>query len=165
MFRQLHSRFPAVAAALLALSACGGLAWNTTVADSAATRAAMLASLRPGVTTETAFITRWGRPTQKVREGAETRLVYRNMENPPGYRFPQFGDSSGYVVAVFQHGLATGGYSSDTEGCRATFPPRPPGPGFDNPATVHPVNCATASGAFPPPPIRSDDPLPAPGKL
>ena len=123
------------------LSGCGGLAWNTTVADDQNVRWAMLDSVVPGRTTPTDLTTRWGNPTQKVREGAETRFVYRNMQNPPGYRFPQFGDSTAYVVVVFQYGLATRAYSSDTEGCRATFPPRPPGPGFDNPATVRPLNC------------------------
>jgi hypothetical protein len=127
---------------MLCLSACGGLSWNTTLADTPEVRQSMLASVERGITTETGFVTRWGNPTQKVREGAETRFVYRNMTNPPGFRFPQFGDSTAYVVVVFQYGVARGAYSSDTEGCRATFPPRPPGPGFDTPTTVHPVNCA-----------------------
>ena len=67
--------------------------------------------------------------------------VYRNMKNPPGYYTPQFGNSGAYVVVSFQYGLAIGAYSSDTEGCRATFAPRPPGQAFDNPSTVHAVGC------------------------
>lgn len=126
------------------LSGCTGLAWNTTVANTPGVRIAMLDSITPGVTTETDLTTRWGRPTQKVREGAETRYIYRDMRNPAGAYVLQFGNSEAYVVVVFQYGLAVGAYSSDTEGCRATFAPRPPGHGFDNPSTVHPVNCAPA---------------------
>ncbi len=74
----------------------------------------------------------------------QVAYIYRNMSNPPGYYTPQFGNSQAYVVVLFQYGLAVGAYSSDTEGCRATFPPRPPGPGFDNPSTVHAVNCGVA---------------------
>ena len=128
---------------LFVLSGCGGLAWNTTLADEPVVRRAMVDSIRPGITTESQFLTRWGRPTQRVREGAETRLIYRNMTNPPDYYAPQFGNSRDYVVAVFQYGRAVSAYSSDTEGCRATFAPRPPGQAFDNPTTVHPVNCGT----------------------
>lgn len=131
--------------AILMLTGCTGLAWNTTVANDPAVRMAMLASVRPGITTETDLTTRWGKPTQKVREGGETRYIYRDMRNPDGYHFPQFGDSSAYVVVVFQYGLATDAYSSDTEGCRATFAPRPPNHGFDNPSTVHPVNCGAVA--------------------
>ena len=126
---------------LICLSGCGGLAWNTTVADHVSVRQAMIDSVIPGVTTETHLVSRWGNPTQKSREGAETRFIYRSMTNPEGYRMPQFGDSSRYVIVTFQYGLATGATSSDIEGCRATFAPRPPGSGFDNPTTVHPVNC------------------------
>ena len=134
---------------IFCLAGCGGLAWNTTVADDATVRRAMLDSLSIGTTTESQFITRWGRPTQRVREGAETRLIYRNMSNPEGYVFPQFGTSSAYVVAVFQYGHAIDGYSNDTEGCRATFAPRPPGQALDNPTTVHPVNCRRTSALAP----------------
>ena len=126
---------------LTLLAGCGGLSWNTTVADDPVVRRAMLDSIRPGATTESELITRWGRPTQRVIEGGETRFIYRNMKNPPDYPFPQFGDSRNYVVVVFQYGRATTAYSNDTEGCRATFAPRPPGQAFDNPTTVHPVNC------------------------
>ena len=134
---------------LVALGACSGLSWNTTVAQTVAMRRAMLDSLDLGVTTESQFVTRWGLPTQRVREGAETRLIYRNMTNPEGYTFPQFGDSSSFVVAVFQYGRAVDGYSNDTEGCRATFAPRPPGQNFDNPTTVRPVNCPQAPRPLP----------------
>ena len=111
------------------------------MADHVSVRQAMIDSVIPGVTTETHLVSRWGNPTQKSREGAETRFIYRSMTNPEGYRMPQFGDSSRYVIVTFQYGLATGATSSDIEGCRATLAPRPPGPGFDNPTTVHPVNC------------------------
>lgn len=131
---------------LFCLSGCGGLAWDSTLANHPSVRWAMLSSVEPGLTTETGFVTRWGNPTQKVREGGETRFIYRSMENPPDYRFPQFGNSADYVIVTFQYGLATGAYSSDLEGCRGTFPPRPPGPGFDNPAIVRPINCGVADG-------------------
>ncbi|MEM7752421.1 MAG: hypothetical protein AAF230_03350 [Pseudomonadota bacterium] len=129
---------------LLALAGCGGVAWNTTVANQPQTRSAMVASVVPGRTTEKRFTLQWGNPTQKQREGAQVAYIYRNMSNPPGYYVPQFGNSQAYVVVLFQYGLAVGAYSSDSEGCRATFPPRPPGPGFDNPSTVHAVNCGVA---------------------
>ena len=130
----------------LVLAGCSGLAWNTTVANDPNVRWAMLASVRPGITTETDLTARWGKPTQKIRRGAETRFVYRDMTTPEGYAPPQFGRSDAYVIVVFQYGIAVGAYSSETEGCRATFAPRPPGHGFDNPSTVHPVNCPLASG-------------------
>lgn len=123
------------------LAGCGGVAWNTTVADHPQVRTAMLNSVVPGRTTEKRYVAQWGNPTQKIREGAQVSYVYRNMSNPPGYYVPQFGNSQAYVVVSFQYGLAIGAYSSDTEGCRATFAPRPPGQGFDNPSTVHTVNC------------------------
>lgn len=129
------------------LAGCGGLAWNTTVADHPQVRAAMLASVEPGKTTETRFRTQWGNPTQKIREGGQTAYVYRNMTNPPDYLFPQFGDSSMYVVVLFQYGVAIAAYSSDVEGCRATFAPRPPGAAHPNPSTVRPVNCGVPPGA------------------
>lgn len=126
---------------------CGGVAWDTTLASEPVVRRAMVDSVRVGITTESQFMTRWGRPTQRVREGAETRLIYRSMTNPQGYHFPQFGSSHDYVIAVFQYGQAVSAYSSDTEGCRATFAPRPPGQAFDNPSTVHPVNCGLAGAS------------------
>lgn len=132
---------------LMFLCGCGGVAWNTTVADHPQVRAAMLESVEPGLTTETRFRTRWGQPTQKIREGAQVAYVYRNMSNPRGYLAPQFGDSTAYVVVMFQYGVAVGAYSSDVEGCRATFAPRPPGAHYPNPSTVKPVNCGVAPGA------------------
>lgn len=132
---------------VLCLSGCGGVAWNTTIADHPQVRASMLASVTPGQTTETRFRTQWGAPTQKVSEGGQVAYVYRNMTNPPGYRFPQYGDSSAFVVVLFQYGIATGAYSSDEQGCRATFAPRPPGAGFANPTTVKPVSCGLSPGA------------------
>lgn len=128
----------------LCLAGCGGVSWNTTVANHPQVRQAMLASVVPGRTTEKRFSLQWGNPTQKLREGGQVSYVYRNMSNPPGYYAPQFGNSQAYVIVVFQYGLAIGAYSSDTEGCRATFSPRPPGLGFDNPSTVHAVNCGVA---------------------
>ena len=146
----------------LSLAGCGGLAWNTTLADDPQVRWAMLGSVTPGDTTETDVTTRWGNPTQKVREGGETRFIYRDMRNPPGYLFPQHGVSTDYVVVVFQYGIASYAYSSDTEGCRGTFPPRPPGPGFDDPSTVHPANCGAGAALA----VTGEgyDPV-APGKL
>ena len=100
---------------LLLLAGCGGQAFNTTVANNADVRWAMLGSVRPGVTTETEFVTRWGLPTQKVREGAETRFIYRDMRNPAGFQpLPQFGNSGSYVIVGFQYGIARYAYSSDT---------------------------------------------------
>ncbi|MCV6594042.1 MAG: hypothetical protein OIF48_13885 [Silicimonas sp.] len=131
----------------LLLAGCGGVAWNTTVADTPQVRQHMLASLRVGQTTETEFTSQWGKPTQKIHEGAQVSFIYRNMKNPKGFFAPQFGDSSAFSVVVFQYGLAVGGYSSDSQGCRATFAPRPPGPALDNPTTVHPVNCSGAGAA------------------
>ncbi len=140
------------------------------MADHGQIRWAMLSSIQPGHTTETQVRLRWGNPTQIVREGAEKRFIYRNMTNPPGYRFPQFGDSTSYVVVVFQYGIATQVYSSDVEGCRATFAPRPPGAGFDNPTTVHPANCGSLPGQSESrtdggPPISTDDYQANSGKL
>ena len=126
------------------LAGCGGMAWNTTVADHPQVRSAMLASVVPGRTTEKRYVAQWGQPTQKIREGGQVSFVYRNMKNAPGYYAPQFGNSAAYVVVSFQYGLAIGGYSSDTEGCRATFAPRPPGQNFDNPSTVHTVSCGVS---------------------
>lgn len=135
-----------ILAIFLLLSGCG-LSWNTTVADHPQVRQAMLDSVEPGETTEMRFRSQWGNPTQKIREGAQTAYVYRNMTNPPGYHFPQFGDSTAYVVVLFQYGVAVGGYSSDVEGCRATFAPRPPGAHYPNPSTVKPVNCGVPPGS------------------
>ena len=135
-------------ACLVALAACTETAWDTTIAGTADRRLAMAASVEPGRTTQTEFITRWGAPTQRVREGGQTEFIYRSMANPPGYHFPRFGESGAYVIVTFQYGRAVAVRTSETEGCRATFPPQPPGPGFYNPTTVHPA--ATCSGVGPP---------------
>ncbi|MEM6388097.1 MAG: hypothetical protein AAF718_17875 [Pseudomonadota bacterium] len=111
------------------------------MADHPQVRQAMLASVHPGKTTEKRFVLQWGHPTQKLREGAQITYIYRNMSNPPGYALPQFGNSQAYVIVMFQYGLAVGAYSSDEEGCRGTFAPRPPGPALDTPITIHAVNC------------------------
>lgn len=126
---------------LLALPACTGLAWNTDLAEHPQVREEMVASVIPGVTTEGDVKARWGLPTQRIREGAQVTYVYRSMTNPPGYYVPQFGNSADYVLIEFQYGLATDVRTPATEGCRGTFPPRPPNPGFDNPSTVYAVNC------------------------
>lgn len=131
---------------LLLLAGCAETAWDTTIAETPDRRWAMAASVVPGKTTETEFITRWGAPTQRVREGGQTEFIYRSMANPPGYHFPRFGESGAYVIVTFQYGLAVAVRTSDTEGCRATFPPSPPGPGFPNPSTVHPASTCPGVG-------------------
>ena len=129
----------------------------------------MVESAVPGVTTEATYVTRWGLPTQKVREGGEVRYVYRNMREAESYHIPNFGSSTDYVIVRFQYGLVVEAYSSDMEGCRGTFPPRPPGQGFDNPFVVHPANCgpeaASAAIAAVPPPLRYAGPGDSGGPL
>ena len=117
-------------------AACSGVAYNTTVADTPAARFAMAQSVTPGGTTEQAFVTRWGPPVQKVRDGAQTEFIYRNMHVPVWHRFPQFGDSERYVIVTFQYGLATGVRTSDGIACRASFNPRPPNYSFDLPVQI-----------------------------
>ena len=134
--------------AVLMLAACAETAWNTTIADTPERRRAMAASVDIGNTTEKDFITRWGAPTQRVREGGQTEFIYRTMSNPSGYYAPRFGDSANYVIVTFQYGRAVGVRTSESEGCRATFPPWPPGPGFPHLTTVHPA--ATCAGVRPP---------------
>lgn len=136
-----------LAFALVALAACEPTARDTTIAATPDRRAAMAASVVIGKTTETGLITRWGAPTQRIREGGQSELVYRSMANPAGYYAPRFGDSANYVIVTFQYGLATAVRTSETEGCRATFPPSPPGPGFPHLNTVHPA--ATCPGVGP----------------
>ncbi len=135
-------------AVLLALAGCGGLAWNTDVANTPAGRLAIAMSIEPGITTETAMVTRWGHPVQKVREGAQTEFIYRNVLNPDWYTLPQFGDSSDYVIVTFQYGLATGVRTSDGIACRGSFMPRPPGYGFDNPTNVRLIGDCPLSGLW-----------------
>ncbi len=123
----------------LGLAACDGTAWNTTVADTHVTRLHMLSSVDIGATTETEFVTRWGQPTQKIREGARTEFIYRNM-GVIGPEYPmQTGDSQNFVIVTFEHGVAIAARSNEDELCRATFAPRPPGPYFNNPSIIHPV--------------------------
>ena len=135
--------------AFLFLASCSGLAWETEVAETWHVRKTMLESVRPGHTTEHAFVARWGAPTQKIREGGQTTYVYRSMKDAKEYRPLKFGDSTRFVAVVFQYGVAVSAYSSEAQGCRATFPPRPPGLGFDNPSTVKPVNCGAGEQQTP----------------
>ena len=134
---------------ILILAGCSEVAWNTTVANEPASRLAMARAVVPGQTTERDLILRWGAPTQKVREGAQTSFIYRDMRNPPDYYFPQFGTSERYVIVTFQYGIATGVTTSDDVPCRATFQPRPPNYGFDNPTTVHVAGDCPLSGLWP----------------
>ena len=125
--------------ALLLLSGCGDIAWNTRVAETPVVRAAMMDSVVIGETTERAFVTRWGAPVQKIREGGQVDYVYRDMGDAKRGKFYNAGDSTLYVIVTFQYGKAVAVRSNDTEGCRATFAPRPPGYEWDNPTTVYPV--------------------------
>ena len=129
------------------LASCGGVAWDTTVSDTPAVRMQMVQSLRIGETTDDAFVLRWGPPLQKAREGGREEFIYRNMTNPEGYIVPRFGDSASYVIVTFRYGRAVAVRIPETEGCRATFPPSPPGPGFAHFTTVHPA--ATCPGVGP----------------
>ena len=75
------------------------------------------------------------------------RTVYRDMRDPESGRLSEFGDSSKYVIVTFQFGKAIGVTSNDLEFCRSTFAPRPPGAGFFNPGTVHPLpHCPGVEG-------------------
>lgn len=133
----------------LFLPACGGVAYNTRVADSPTVRAAMVASVDIGKTTEAEFVTRWGAPVQKVREGGRVDYIYRDLTDAETHKLFSVGDSTKYVIVSFQYGKAVAVRTNDTEGCRATFAPRPPGYGFDNPLTVYAV--PTCPGQFRPP--------------
>ncbi|MEL6643105.1 MAG: hypothetical protein AAFQ79_04160 [Pseudomonadota bacterium] len=115
--------------ALALLPGCAAVAWDTTVATTPATRAAMVQSVRIGETTEGAMAARWGNPFQKIHEGAQTEYVYRRLN----------GEDTAYVIVTFRHGLATAVRTSDDEGCRGTFAPRVPGYGFDTAEVVWPV--------------------------
>ena len=131
---------------LLLLNACG-IAYNTTVAEHGPVRLAMIDSIVVGHTTEKEVIARWGRPVQKVYEGSQVDYVYRDMRDPESGRLSEFGDSSKYVIVTFQFGKAIGVTSNDLEFCRSTFAPRPPGAGFFNPGTVHPLpHCPGVEG-------------------
>jgi len=114
------------------LASCGGVAWDTTVSDTPAVRMQMVQSLRIGETTDDAYVLRWGPPLQKAREGGREEFIYRRQN-----------DSVRFVIVTFDHGIATGVRSTETEACRATFSPRVPGYGFDRPGVVVPVGfCA-----------------------
>lgn len=132
-----HRTRSVIARLLLAalVPGCGGVAWDTTVADRAEVRRQMLTSVDVGRTTETAFVTRWGPPLQKVREGARVDYVYRRQ-----------GAHDRFVIVTFDYGLAVGARSNDFELCRATFPQRVPGFGFDRPETVRPAGTCGPSG-------------------
>lgn len=129
---------PGLLILLAVLAGCGGVAWDTTVAERPEVRRTMLTSVEVGRTTETAFVTRWGPPLQKVREGARVDYVYRRQ-----------GVHDRFVIVTFDYGLAVGARSNDYELCRATFAARVPGYGFDRPETVRPVG---SCGAAPPVP-------------
>ncbi|MEM9343423.1 MAG: hypothetical protein AAGA87_10290 [Pseudomonadota bacterium] len=129
------------------LAGCSGVAYNTTVANSPAARLAMAQFVQPGVTTERQYTTRWGLPVQKVREGAQTEFIYRDMRDVIPV-FPQFGSSTQYVIVTFQYGLATAVRTSDGIDCRATFTPRPPNYGFDNPTQVELVGSCPLQGLW-----------------
>jgi hypothetical protein len=120
------------------VASCTGLAWNTEVASTETARLSMAASVLPGQTTEKGLVTRWGNPTQKVREGGQTEFIYRSMKNPPGWYVPH-----NYVIVTFQYGLASGVRTSDGIECRGTFPPRPPSYVLDNPSTVRLVGACS----------------------
>ena len=101
----------------------------------------------PGHTTETELTTRWGNPVQKVRRGAQTEFIYRDMRNS-SFALAQFGTSTEYVIVTFQYGMATGVRTSDEIPCRGTFAPRPPNYTFDNPTRVELVGtCRTLDRA------------------
>ncbi|MEO1578573.1 MAG: hypothetical protein AAFS05_07900 [Pseudomonadota bacterium] len=128
----MHPQTPAFLPYLITfwlLAGCVGLSWDTTVAQTPATRAAMAQSVRIGETTERGMQARWGNPFQKIEEGAQTEYVYRRLN---GY-------DTAYVIVTFRHGVATGLRTSDDEGCRGTFAPRVPGYGFDTAEVVWPV--------------------------
>lgn len=140
-------RVPAFAA-LLALAACSGLAYSTTVAQSPATRLAMALSVVPGETTETSFVTRWGYPVQKIRDGGRVDYVYRDIRNFRSPHLPLQGDSDSYVIVTFQYGQAVAVRTSDGVDCRAAFNPRPTEYFFDNPTVTQLAGpCAPGWGA------------------
>jgi len=108
---------------------------------------AMMQSVTIGKTAEREFVIRWGNPTQKARQGGQTEFIYRNIIDPGSIHPIQYGRSDAFVIATFQYGRAVAVRSSETELCRATFPPRPPGHGFNTPATVRALSsCPDMSG-------------------
>ena len=134
--------------AFLSLAACGGVVSDTTLAERAEVRRQMVESVRIGVTTETGFVTRWGPPLQKVREGARTEFIYRTRTA-----------HGAYVIVTFDHKVAVAVRSADTEGCRGTFPLRMPGYGWDRPDPVTPVGWCGAAAR----PLVPDDAYGGPG--
>ncbi len=121
------------------LAGCGGLAWDTRVADSQSTRFAMIESVDVGNTTETQFTTRWGNPFQKVRDGGRVEYIYRARK----------GDQSNFVIVTFEYGVAIAVRSTETEGCRASFAPRIPGYAGDTPDVVKPIGwCANPDDPY-----------------
>jgi hypothetical protein len=113
---------------LLPIAACGGVVWDTTVADSPDVRRAMVESVRIGQTTDDEFVLRWGPPLQKAREGGRVDFIYRRQKQ-----------SADFVIVTFDYGVASGVRSTETEACRASFAPRVPGYGFDRPDIAMPV--------------------------
>ena len=118
------------------LAGCGGLAWDTGVADSQTVRFAMIESVGIGNTTQTQFTTRWGNPFQKIRDGGRVEYVYRR----------RLGDQSRFVIVTFEYGVAIAVRSSDTEGCRASFAPRIPGYAGDTADVVKPIGWCAPPG-------------------
>lgn len=112
----------------LTLAACGGVAWNTRVADTAEVRRAMVDSIRLGRTTDDDVLLLWGPPLQRAREGGRVDFIYRSQKQ-----------STDFVIVTFDYGIASDVRTSETEGCRASFAPRVPGYGFDRPDIVMPV--------------------------
>lgn len=137
----MHPQTPAFLPYLITfwlLAGCVGLSWDTTVAATPATRAAMVQSIQIGETTERGMAAHWGNPFQKITEGAQTEFVYRRLN---GY-------DTAYVIVTFRHGVATAVRSSDDEGCRGTFAPRVPGYGYDIPEVIWPVGpCGPGAAA------------------
>jgi hypothetical protein len=118
---------PAHVLALLYLPACGPVALNTTIADRAEVRRAMVESVRIGETTDDEMVLRWGPPFQQAKEGGRTNYIYRSAMQ-----------SANFVIVTFDYGVAVDVRSTETEACRATFAPRVPGYGFDQAETVYP---------------------------
>ena len=147
----MRAPFATCLVACLAVAGCSGVATNTTVAATPGARLAIADFVVPGHTTETAMTTRWGPPVQKVRRGAQTEFIYRDMRNRRGsLPVPHFGSSTDYVIVTFQYGLATGVRVSDDILCRGTFAPRPPNYTFDYFSRVELVGiCRGRSGQGP----------------